>query len=93
MSDGAPRVWAPKAQDTVDLVLDDRRVVLQHGEMGWWEGRPDTLRHGTDYAFSIDGGEPRPDPRSPWQPEGPHGRSRVAGPRPPCVARRWLAAA
>jgi len=25
----------------------------------------------------VDGGEPLPDPRSPWQPEGPHGSSRA----------------
>lgn len=29
-----------------------------------------------DYAFRIDGGEPTPDPRSPWQPEGVEGLSR-----------------
>lgn len=71
-----PRVWAPNAKHGVDLVLDDRRVALEGREAGWWEGPAGTLEHGTDYAFSIDGGEPRPDPRSPWQPHGPHGRSR-----------------
>ena len=30
-----------------------------------------------DYRFSIDGGDPLPDPRSPWQPDGPHGPSRA----------------
>ena len=30
-----------------------------------------------DYAFSVDGGEPRPDPRSAWQPHGVHGPSRT----------------
>ena len=35
-------------------------------------GGPSTgdLPHGTDYAFSVDGGPPRPDPRSAWQPAG-----------------------
>ncbi|HVF14565.1 MAG TPA: malto-oligosyltrehalose trehalohydrolase, partial [Acidimicrobiales bacterium] len=28
------------------------------------------------YGFSLDGGEPRPDPRSPWQPDGVHALSR-----------------
>jgi maltooligosyltrehalose trehalohydrolase len=32
---------------------------------------------GTDYAFSLDGGPRRPDPRSPWQPHGVHGPSRT----------------
>lgn len=70
------RVWAPNAERTVDLVLDDRRVPLSAGTDGWWKSSTDALKHGLDYAFSIDGGEPRPDPRSPWQPYGPHGRSR-----------------
>ncbi len=38
-----------------------------------------------DYAFSIDGGDPRPDPRSPWQPRGVHGPSRTFDP----TAYRW----
>src|SRR5207253_1421947 len=42
---------------------------------GWWAG-PE-LAAGTDYAFRLDGGEPLPDPRSPWQPSGVHGPSRV----------------
>lgn len=33
------------------------------------------LEHGTRYAIRLDGGEPLPDPRSPWQPDGVHGRS------------------
>jgi maltooligosyltrehalose trehalohydrolase len=32
---------------------------------------------GIDYAFVLDNGEPLPDPRSPWQPHGVHGPSRV----------------
>jgi maltooligosyltrehalose trehalohydrolase len=30
-----------------------------------------------DYALRLDGGEPLPDPRSPWQPHGVHGPSRT----------------
>ena len=33
------------------------------------------LEHGTRYAIRLDGGDPLPDPRSPWQPDGVHGRS------------------
>ena len=29
-----------------------------------------------DYGFRVDGGEPTPDPRSAWQPDGVHGLSR-----------------
>jgi maltooligosyltrehalose trehalohydrolase len=32
---------------------------------------------GGDYGFSLDGGPPLPDPRSPWQPHGVHGPSRA----------------
>ena len=30
-----------------------------------------------DYAFRLDGGDPRPDPRTAWQPQGVHGPSRT----------------
>ena len=44
---------------------------------GWWVVDVPDAGPGTDYAFAIDGGSPRPDPRSAWQPEGVHGPSRV----------------
>jgi maltooligosyltrehalose trehalohydrolase len=34
------------------------------------------IRHGSDYAFIVDGEGPFPDPCSPWQPYGVHGASR-----------------
>lgn len=69
-----PRVWAPSAA-RVDLVLGPARLPMSV-EDGWWSGDRD-LPHGTDYAFAVDGGDPRPDPRSAWQPAGVHGPSRV----------------
>jgi maltooligosyltrehalose trehalohydrolase len=50
---------------------------MQQGDGGWWEVEVASAGHGTSYAFSVDGSEPMPDPRSPWQPEGVHGFSRV----------------
>jgi maltooligosyltrehalose trehalohydrolase len=47
------------------------------GRRGWWRGSVEGAGPGTDYAFSLDGGPPRPDPRSAFQPEGIHGPSRV----------------
>jgi maltooligosyltrehalose trehalohydrolase len=44
---------------------------------GWWERQVVEAHHGTDYAYSVDGSDPLPDPRSPWQPDGVHGFSRV----------------
>jgi maltooligosyltrehalose trehalohydrolase len=71
----AIRVWAPRAQH-VDLVTANGRDRLEaEGSTGWWRGP--TLPAGTDYAFSVDDREPRPDPRSPWQPNGVHGPSRT----------------
>ncbi|CAN5671320.1 malto-oligosyltrehalose trehalohydrolase [soil metagenome] len=67
-------VWAPNAT-SVEAIVRDRTVAMVHSERGWWRSDT-TLEHGDDYAFSLDGGEARPDPRSPWQPEGVHGRSR-----------------
>ena len=64
-------VWAP-GHDRVDLHVDDQVLpMVRDGE--WWSAHA----LGRDYAFALDGGEPRPDPRSQWQPDGVHGRSRV----------------
>lgn len=52
------------------------RVPLTARGDGWWTTDRD-LPHGTDYAFVLDGGDPRPDPRGPWAPAGVHGPSRV----------------
>lgn len=43
-------------------------------ENGWWSAPAPP--HPFDYAFRLDGGKPLPDPRSPHQPDGVHGRSR-----------------
>jgi len=75
MGTTAPRVWAPRAS-RVDLVTTGGVAPLHAAEDGWWVG-PEPLPHGTDYAFALDGGEPRPDPRSPWQPAGVHAASRT----------------
>jgi maltooligosyltrehalose trehalohydrolase len=68
-------VWAPDAA-RVDLVLASGTVAMAPAERGWWTS-PRPLAAGTDYRFSIDDGEPVPDPRSPWQPAGVQGPSRV----------------
>ncbi len=67
-------VWAPKAQ-RVDVVVGEARLPLHSGPGGWWNGPG--AAPGTDYLFSVDGGQPHPDPRSPWQPRGVGGPSRV----------------
>ncbi|MDQ7908860.1 malto-oligosyltrehalose trehalohydrolase [Phytohabitans sp. ZYX-F-186] len=67
-------VWAPE-RSRVRVRLDGGRDLdLTRGEDGWWR----STAPATDYAFLLDDGdEPLPDPRSPWQPYGVHGPSRV----------------
>ncbi|CAM3264836.1 malto-oligosyltrehalose trehalohydrolase [Occultella aeris] len=69
------RVWAPSARD-VTADLGDRLVPMHALDGGWWE-TSESVPHGTDYAFRLDGGDPLPDPRSPWQPNGVHAPSRT----------------
>ena len=70
------RVWAPAAS-AVDLVLRDGTLPMRWADDGWWQRDVVEAHHGTDYAFTVDGSEPVPDPRSAWQPDGVHGFSRV----------------
>lgn len=85
-----PRVWAPRAR-AVDLHLfgndpsrqptgQPRVLPLERHEGGWWVSELVTIPHGADYGFAVDGGPPRPDPRSPWQPAGVHAPSRTFDP-------------
>ncbi len=72
------RVWAPLATSVEAVLLGAgagaaRRPLAHEGD-GYWSI---PLPVGTDYLLSVDGGEPRPDPRSAWQPDGVHGPSRV----------------
>lgn len=47
------------------------------------------LAPGTRYAYSLDGGPPLPDPRSPWQPEGAHAASAALAPAAPAPDDGW----
>jgi maltooligosyltrehalose trehalohydrolase len=69
------RVWAPRA-GSVRLVSGERRLDMERADGGWWTS-PVRVPPETDYAFSLDGGEPLPDPRSPRQPHGVHEPSRT----------------
>ena len=82
-------VWAPEAT-TVDLVLVREATGPDDGQRtsrpmtgtdgGWWHLAVGGTGHGSDYLFSVDGGDPVPDPRSAWQPFGVHGPSRLFDP-------------
>jgi maltooligosyltrehalose trehalohydrolase len=69
------QVWAPGATQ-VALVTGSRHLSMNKSERGWWQAT-ENLPVGTDYAFSLDGGPPRPDPRSQFQPQGIDGPSRL----------------
>ena len=83
-------VWAPRP-DRIDLRLADPAggeavtVPMVRDDAGWWhpDGQLPGFASGTgvDYGYLLDGGtEPRPDPRSRWQPFGVHGLSRTHDP-------------
>ena len=71
------RVWAPNAGQ-MEIELNGRqRLPMDAVDSGWWQVDIDAAGVRTDYAFVVDGNGPFPDPRSPWQPHGVHGASRV----------------
>jgi len=71
------RVWAPNARE-VQLEIAGERLTMTPTASGWWAVDTPLAEPGSDYAFVIDGAEPPlPDPRSPSQPYGVHGRSRI----------------
>lgn len=72
------KVWAPRAKKMAVQVNGNRVRMQGPDEMGWWRAQVADAAAGADYGFLIDGDEkPYPDPRSQWQPNGVHGRSRV----------------
>ncbi|MFN8534855.1 MAG: malto-oligosyltrehalose trehalohydrolase [Dehalococcoidia bacterium] len=73
------RVWAPRAT-AVAVEIAGERTPLFLGAGDWWVVDLPGAGPGTDYAFVVDGGPLRPDPRSPWQPYGVDGPSRLTGP-------------
>jgi maltooligosyltrehalose trehalohydrolase len=78
------RVWAP-IRRRVEVVLEQgpgapASVSLQSEPGGYWSGVAPGASAGTLYRFLLDGDGPYPDPASRFQPEGPHGPSRVIDP-------------
>lgn len=77
-------VWAPDTRQ-VELVVPSpdgpRRYPLMPEADGYFAGHIAGLGPGTRYSYSLDGGDPRPDPASRSQPEGVHGPSEVVDSR------------
>ncbi|MBV9762138.1 MAG: malto-oligosyltrehalose trehalohydrolase [Acidobacteriaceae bacterium] len=69
-------VWSPKARQ-VALQIGDRSYAMEHRDDGWWTRKVEEAKPGADYQYSLDEGKALPDPRSPWQPFGIDGPSRL----------------
>ncbi len=80
------RLWAPNAR-AVDVVPEGRnlRFPIEAEGDGYFSGLLPEMSAGDRYKFSLDGGEPFPDPASRYQPAGPHGPSEIVDP----VAYTW----
>ena len=53
---------------------------MRREERGYFHRADQNIADGQNYAFRLDGGPERPDPRSLWQPNGVHGPSAVVLP-------------
>ena len=70
-------VWAPYAQSML-VEVDGKRYPMVKKERDAWRADVEEAHPGSDYGFVVNGEEPAiPDPRSPWQPEGVNGLSRL----------------
>ena len=70
------RVWAPSAKQ-IQLRIDGDLYGMTPADSGWWRAEIELPKISIDYGFVVDGSDPLPDPRSPWQPSGVHGFSRT----------------
>ena len=70
------KLWAPKPE-SVAVEVSGQEFSMQRGNGGWWTAELADAGPGTDYGFRLDGGKTIPDPRSPYQPDGIHGLSRL----------------
>jgi maltooligosyltrehalose trehalohydrolase len=70
------RVWAPLPK-RVEVQAGENRHPMTAMANGWWTAVVPSANPGSDYGFILDGEGPLPDPRSPWQPHGIDGASRI----------------
>lgn len=77
------RVWAPlcsKVELKLFLVHEEKHVVMEKENQGYFRAEVPEVLPGTRYAFILDEHKERPDPASRFQPEGVHGPSCVVDP-------------
>jgi maltooligosyltrehalose trehalohydrolase len=70
------RVWAPFPKK-VEIQVDGVRHGMFAEPGGWWHAEISSAKQGSDYGMFLDDRGPTPDPRSPWQPSGVRGLSRL----------------
>lgn len=71
-------VWAPLAKKILIHIEADHSVLpLQQCADGYWTLQTAALQPGGMYRFSVDNGQPYPDPASLSQPHGVHGASQA----------------
>jgi maltooligosyltrehalose trehalohydrolase len=72
-------VWAPARQKMEVHITgpQDRLVVMEKNEHGYWHANVNGISPGASYLFRLDDTVERPDPASFSQPEGVHGPSAV----------------
>ncbi|OYN87533.1 malto-oligosyltrehalose trehalohydrolase [Parenemella sanctibonifatiensis] len=78
-------VWAPRVTDLA-LIAGDVTYAMERDADDWWRPAADLPEEVTtgevDYGYIVNGDSDTvlPDPRSRWQPDGVHGRSRTFDP-------------
>ncbi len=72
-------IWSPDAR-SVSVILADTEEEIPLVEDGEQFVIAEPLAPGTQYFVSVDGGMWLPDPRSMYQPDGPHGPSEIVDP-------------
>jgi maltooligosyltrehalose trehalohydrolase len=70
------QVWAPKPK-SVSVEVSGSNYPMERDKRGWWTARVESAGPGSDYGFHLNGGPARPDPRSPFQPNGVNALSRL----------------
>jgi maltooligosyltrehalose trehalohydrolase len=73
------RVWAPR-RERVEVLIGERGFPLVAEGGGYFSGLVAQAHDGTLYRYRLDGDHSFPDPASRFQPDGPHGPSRVVDP-------------
>ncbi|MCP4650667.1 MAG: malto-oligosyltrehalose trehalohydrolase [PVC group bacterium] len=72
-------VWAPFANEvTLKIVLPQELFIpMNKDALGYWSVIVEEINPGTQYLYSLDQSQEKPDPASFYQPDGVHGPSQI----------------